>query len=50
MDNLDQLIEQAKTDFLGCFKLSELDHIKARFLGKSGPIAEAMKTLSLISA
>lgn len=50
MDNLDQLIEQAKTDFLGCFKLSELDHIKARFLGKSGPIADAMKTLSLLSA
>lgn len=49
MDELNQLIDQAKKDFAGCSKLAELDHIKSKFLGKSGPITEAMKSLASLS-
>lgn len=49
MDELNQLIDQAKKDFASCSKLAELDHIKSKFLGKSGPITEAMKSLSSLS-
>jgi phenylalanyl-tRNA synthetase alpha chain len=49
MDELNQLIDQAKKDFASCSKLAELDHIKSKFLGKSGPITEAMKSLANLS-
>ena len=49
MDQLNQLIDQAKKDFASCSKLAELDHIKSKFLGKSGPITEAMKSLAGLS-
>lgn len=49
MDELNQLIGQAKKDFASCSKLAELDHIKSKFLGKSGPITEAMKSLASLS-
>lgn len=49
MDELNQLIDQAKKDFASCSKLAELDHIKSKFLGKSGPISEAMKSLASLS-
>ncbi len=50
MDQLNQLIDQAKKDFANCSKLAELDHIKSKFLGKSGPITEAMKSLASLSS
>ena len=49
MDELNQLIDQAKKDFASCSKLAELDHIKSKFLGKTGPITEAMKSLASLS-
>jgi phenylalanyl-tRNA synthetase alpha chain len=49
MDELNQLIDQAKKDFASCLKLAELDHIKSKFLGKTGPITEAMKSLASLS-
>ena len=49
MDQLNQLIDQAKKDLASCSKLAELDHIKSKFLGKSGPITEAMKSLASLS-
>ena len=49
MDQLNQLIDQAKKDFASCLKLAELDHIKSKFLGKSGPISKAMKSLASLS-
>jgi phenylalanyl-tRNA synthetase alpha chain len=49
MEELNQLIDQAKKDFASCSKLAELDHIKSKFLGKSGPITEAMKSLASLS-
>lgn len=49
MENLNQVIDQAKNEFLNCNKLADLDHIKAKFLGKNGPITEAMKSLSSLA-
>ena len=49
MNELNQLIDQAKKDFANCSKLADLDHIKSKFLGKSGPITEAMKSLASLS-
>jgi phenylalanyl-tRNA synthetase alpha chain len=49
MNELNQLIDQAKKDFASCSKLADLDHIKSKFLGKSGPITEAMKSLASLS-
>ena len=49
MDQLNQLIDQAKKDFASCSKLAELDQIKSKFLGKSGPSTEAMKSLASLS-
>ena len=48
MSDLNQLINQARDEFLNCSKLADLDHIKAKFLGKTGPITEAMKSLSTL--
>ena len=48
MSDLNQLINQARDEFLNCSKLADLDHIKAKFLGKTGPISEAMKSLSTL--
>ena len=48
MSDLNQLINQARDEFLNCSKLGDLDHIKAKFLGKTGPISEAMKSLSTL--
>ena len=46
MDNLKKLIEQAKKDFEGCKTLTELDNAKSKYIGKSGPLTEAMRGLS----
>ncbi|MGA0722334.1 MAG: phenylalanine--tRNA ligase subunit alpha [Methylophilaceae bacterium] len=48
MSDLNQLINQARDEFWNCSKLADLDHIKAKFLGKTGPITEAMKSLSTL--
>lgn len=48
MSDLNQLINQARDEFWSCSKLADLDHIKAKFLGKTGPITEAMKSLSTL--
>ena len=46
MDNLKKLIEKAKKDFEGCKTLTELDNAKSKYIGKSGPLTEAMRGLS----
>ena len=46
MDNLKKLIEEAKKDFEGCKTLTELDNAKSKYIGKSGPLTEAMRGLS----
>ncbi len=49
MEDLKKLIKEAELDFSKCKSLSDLDHTKAKFLGKSGPLTEAMKGLSELS-
>jgi len=48
MDQLKDLINQAKSEFSQCQSLPDLDHAKAKFIGKSGAITEAMRSLSSI--
>ena len=46
MDHLKELIELAKKDFEGCKTLTELDNAKSKYIGKTGPLTEAMRGLS----
>ena len=43
MEDLKKLIKEAELDFSQCKSLSDLDHTKAKYLGKSGPLTEAMR-------
>ena len=49
MEDLKKLITDAKKDFAACKSLTELDNAKSKYLGKAGPITEAMKGLSKLS-
>ena len=49
MEDLKKLIKEAELDFSQCKSLSDLDHTKAKYLGKSGPLTEAMRGLSTLS-
>ena len=49
MEDLKKLITDAKRDFTACKSLTELDNAKSKYLGKAGPITEAMKGLSKLS-
>lgn len=46
MEELKKLIQQAKVDFSKVSELSGLDHVKSKYLGKQGPLNEAMRDLS----
>ena len=46
MDNLKKLIEAAKRDFDKCETLTALDNAKSKYLGKTGPLIDAMRGLS----
>jgi phenylalanyl-tRNA synthetase alpha chain len=46
MEELKKLIQQAKDDFSKVSELADLDHVKSKYLGKQGPLTEAMKGLS----
>ena len=46
MDHLKELIELAKKDFDECKTLTELDNSKSKYIGKTGPLTEAMRGLS----
>ena len=49
MNHLKELINLAKKDFEGCQTLTELDNAKAKYIGKSGTLTEAMRGLSKLS-
>jgi len=49
MEHLKKLIKEAELDFSKCKTLSDLDHTKAKYLGKSGPLTDAMRSLSGLS-
>ncbi|NMG64313.1 phenylalanine--tRNA ligase subunit alpha [Azoarcus indigens] len=45
MDNLDQLIQQAESEFAAAADSAQLEQAKARYLGKSGSLTERLKGL-----
>lgn len=47
---LDTLIPQAQSEFLACSTINDLENAKARYLGKSGLLTDALKGLGKLSA
>ncbi len=50
MQNLDHIISEAQHDFASCASIADLEQAKARYLGKSGSLTEALKGLGKLSA
>jgi phenylalanyl-tRNA synthetase alpha chain len=50
MDNLDQIVSQARAAFAATSDPDALEQVKARFLGKSGRITELLKGLGKLPA
>jgi len=50
MANLDHLITEAQADFAACHTTAALEDAKAKYLGKTGAITEALKGLGRLSA
>lgn len=50
MQNLDHIISEAQQDFAVCANIADLEQAKARYLGKSGSLTEALKSLGKLSA
>ena len=48
MNDLDQLVQDAKADFAGATTPADLENAKARFLGKSGRLTEQLKALAAL--
>ncbi len=49
MDNLDQLVQQAQTEFAAAADGNQLEQAKARYLGKSGSLTERLKGLGKLA-
>jgi phenylalanyl-tRNA synthetase alpha chain len=50
MSNLEHTISEAQRDFAACSTVTDLEQVKARYLGKSGVLTEALKGLGKLSA
>ena len=50
MQNLEHIISEAQRDFAACASVADLEQAKARYLGKSGSLTEALKSLGKLSA
>lgn len=50
MPKLEEIIPEAQREFAACGSVTELEQAKARYLGKTGPITEALKGLGKLSA
>ncbi len=50
MANLDHLIAESQTDFAACNDMPSLENAKAKYLGKTGALTEALKGLGKLSA
>lgn len=48
--NLEHLIVQAQSDFSACMDMPALENAKAKYLGKTGSLTEALKGLGKLSA
>jgi len=49
MNNLEHTLKEASEDFDQCQTVTDLDQAKAKYLGKSGVITEALKSLGKLS-
>ncbi len=49
MSKLEEIIPEAQREFSACNTVTELEQAKARYLGKTGPITEALKGLGKLS-
>ena len=50
MENLETILEQALKEFSGISHAAELEHAKARYLGKGGVVTELLKSLGKLPA
>ena len=50
MTDLNHLIAEAQADFSGCADMPALENAKAKYLGKTGSLTEALKGLGKLSA
>lgn len=50
MDNLDQLVEEAATAFAAAQDSTQLEQVKARYLGKAGSLTDRLKKLGALPA
>lgn len=50
MSDLNHLIAEAQTDFSACLDLPSLENAKAKYLGKTGLLTDALKGLGKLSA
>ncbi|MEO8418016.1 MAG: phenylalanine--tRNA ligase subunit alpha [Methylophilaceae bacterium] len=50
MQKLEQILPEVKADFAACTSITDLEQAKARYLGKSGALTEALKGLGKLSA
>ena len=50
MSDLNHLIAEAQTDFSACLDLPSLENAKAKYLGKTGLLTDALKSLGKLSA
>ena len=49
MNDLEQLVQRAQSDFSAASSAADLENAKARYLGKSGRVTELLKSLSSLS-
>lgn len=50
MENLQHLIAESQADFLACEDMPSLENAKAKYLGKTGSLTDALKGLGKLSA
>jgi phenylalanyl-tRNA synthetase alpha chain len=50
MQNLDEILSNAQSEFTACASLADLEQAKARFLGKSGALTDLLKGLGKLPA
>jgi phenylalanyl-tRNA synthetase alpha chain len=50
MNNLEHTLKEAREDFDQCQTVTDLDQAKSKYLGKSGVLTEALKSLGKLSA
>ena len=50
MNNLKNTLEEAREDFDQCQTVTDLDQVKAKYLGKTGVLTEALKSLGKLAA